>query len=73
VVCLSGQPADVVCRLLISQSKDEHPFNSLFHNNLGKPAPERYTILDYNEARDDGMAVTSAGPYTYHLHFASDR
>ena len=32
-----------------------HPFNGLFYqNNLEKPAPERYTILDFTEARDDG-------------------
>jgi len=26
-----------------------------------------------NEARDDGMAVASAGPYANHLHLAPDR
>jgi len=31
------------------------------------------TILDFNEARDDGMAVASAGPYANHLHFAAHR
>jgi len=25
-----------------------------FQDNPGKPAPERQTILDFNEARDDG-------------------
>jgi len=44
-----------------------HPFNGLlFQDNLSKPAPER-TILDFNEARDDGVAVASAGPYA-NLH-----
>ena len=28
--------------------------------------------LDFNEARDDGVAVTSAEPYANHLHCASD-
>jgi len=28
--------------------------------------------LDFNEAQDDGMAVTSAGPYANHLHFMLD-
>jgi len=36
--------------------------------NLGKPEPEKKTILNFNEARDDGITVTSAGPYTDHLH-----
>ena len=31
---------------------------------MDKPAPERLgTILDFIEARDDGVAVASAGPY----------
>jgi len=34
----------------------------LFHDNLDKPAPERQTILDFNEAQDDGVAVASARP-----------
>jgi len=31
------------------------------------------TKLDFNEARDDGVAVASAGPYANHLHLAPDR
>jgi len=34
---------------------------------------EGRTILDFNEAIDDGVAVTSAGPYADHLHFTPDR
>ena len=30
-------------------------------------------ILDFNEARDDGMAVSSAGSYANHFHLASNR
>ena len=39
-----------------------------------QPVPER-TILDFNActARDDGVAVASAGPYANHLHFVLDR
>jgi len=29
-------------------------------------------MLDCDEARDDGMAAASAGPYANHLHFAPD-
>jgi len=32
-----------------------------------------YTSLDFNEARDDGVAVESAGPYANHLHLTVDR
>ena len=37
---------------------------AFFQDNLGKykPAPERQTILDFTGARDDGVAVASAGP-----------
>jgi len=45
----------------------------LFQNNLGKPAPEMKTILDFTEARDDGVAVASAGSYANHLHLTLDR
>jgi len=31
------------------------------------------TNLDFNEARDDGVAVASAGLHANHLHFAPDR
>jgi len=31
------------------------------------------TNLDFDEARDNGVAVASAGPYANHLHFAPDR
>jgi len=40
---------------------------------MGKPAPGRQTILDFFGARDDGVAVASAGPYANHLHLAADR
>jgi len=30
---------------------------------LGKEASEKYTILDYNKARDDEVAVALPGPY----------
>jgi len=48
-------------------------FMAFFQDNLGKPAPERYTILDFTAARDDGLAVASAKPYANHLHLAPDR
>jgi len=55
-------------------SLDRHSFNGLFsrttwvswyHNDK--------TILDFNEARDNGVTVASAGPYANHLHLAPDR
>ena len=32
-----------------------------------------WTSLDFNETRDDEMAVASAGPHTNHLHLSSNR
>ena len=46
---------------------------AFFQDNLGKPAPERQTILDFTGARDVAVAVASAGPYATHLHRAPDR
>ena len=44
-----------------------------YMDNLDKLAPEKQTILDFNEARDDGVAVASAGLYANHLHFTPDK
>jgi len=46
---------------------------AFIQDNLGKPAPERQTILDFTEARDDWVAVASSGPYANHLLLAADR
>jgi len=46
---------------------------AFFQDNLGKPATERQTILNFTGARDDWVAVASAGPYANHLHLAPDR
>jgi len=40
---------------------------AFFKDSLGMPAP----LMDFNEARDDGLAVASAGPYANHLHLAA--
>jgi len=46
---------------------DRQPFNGLFFQyNLGKLTPKRLNQSDFNEARDDGLTVTSAGPYANH-------
>jgi len=37
-------------------------YQPFFQDNLGKPAPEMQTILDFTGARDCGVAVASAGP-----------
>jgi len=45
---------------------------AFFQDNLSKPAPERQTILDFTGARNNGVAVASAGPYANHLHLAPE-
>jgi len=56
----------------LPQSKaDGHPFNGLFSRITWVSwQPTGITILDFNEARDDKVAVASAGPYANHLHLA---
>jgi len=51
---------------------DRHQFNGLFSGTFSVGRHQkRQTILDFNEARDDGVA--SAGPYAKHLHLAPNR
>jgi len=39
----------------------------------GKPAPESLNqSVNFNEARDNGVAVASAGPHVNHLHLAPE-
>jgi len=53
---------------------DRHPFNGFFSRTTWISRYQKAeTILDFNEARDDRVAVASAGPYANYLHFAPDR
>jgi len=44
-----------------------------FQENLGNRHQKGSANLDFNEARDDGVTVASAGPYANHLNPAPDR
>jgi len=46
---------------------------AFFQWQPGKLAPERKTILHFNEARNDGVVVASAGPYANHLYLTPNR
>ena len=46
-----------------------HPFNGLF-SRVSLHLKGR-SILDFNDAGDDRVALASAGPYANHLHLAS--
>jgi len=51
-----------------------HPLNGLFSGTTWVSRHQKgKTILDFNEARDDGVAGASAGPYANHMRLASDR
>ena len=53
---------------------DRHPFHGLFSRTTWVSCHQKgYTSLDFNEARDDGVAVASAGPYTNHLPVTPDK
>jgi len=48
------------------------------HDRTAALPPQNYLYItivsmDYNESRDDGVAVASAGPYASHLHVTPDR
>jgi len=51
-----------------------HPFDGLFSRTTQVSRHQKgRTVLDFNEARDTGVAVASAGPYANHLHLALDK
>jgi len=59
---------------LSNSQTDRNPFNGLFsQDNRDNPAPGRLNQFNFNEARDDGVAVASAGPYANHLHLSPYR
>jgi len=57
----------------ILNKTNRHPFDGLFFRTSWITRHQEVeTILDFNEARDDGVAVTSAGPYVNDLHLSTD-
>jgi len=49
-------------------------FNGLFSRTtwVRQHQKGKKTILNFNETRDDGVAVASARPYANHLHLTTD-
>ena len=61
-------------RVRWSHKTDRHLFSGLFsRTTLVRSYKKGLTNLDFNEARDDGVAVASAGPHANHLHLAPGR
>ena len=59
---------------VVLQTEIRHPVNGLFSRTTWVSRRQKgKTYLDFIEARDDGVAVASAGRYVNHLHLASDR
>ena len=57
----------------INSYSTTHPFNGPFSSTTWVSWYQKdRTILNINGARDNGVAVASAGPYENHLHFAPD-
>jgi len=51
-----------------------HPFNGHFSRTTWVSWHQKgRTILDFNKAEDNGVAVASAGPYANHMHLIPDR
>jgi len=54
--------------------KKQTPFNGLLSMTTWvSQHQKRQTNLDFNEARDNRVAVASAGPYANHLYLTADR
>jgi len=57
-----------------TEGQRKHLFNSLYSWTTWVSRHQKgKTILDFSEARNDGVAVASAGPYANHLHLAPYR
>ena len=68
-----GPQTDHTCRLT-TFTTDRHPLNGLFSRTTSVSWHQKgQTILDFNEAKYDGVTVASAGPYANHLHLTPDR
>jgi len=53
---------------------DRHPFNGLFSRTMWASWHQKgQTNLDFNEAREVGLAVASAVPHANHLHLAANK
>jgi len=53
--------------------QSDTPCNGLFSRRTWVSRHQKgKTNLEFNEARDDGVTVASAGPHANHLHVASD-
>jgi len=62
------------CNKLHYCSSERHPFNGLSSTTIWVSQHQKaYINLDFNEAREYGMAVASAGPYANLLHLTPNR
>jgi len=68
--CLPTTSVTVILFLLILDLHT-HSFNGLFLEQPGYAGIRKATLygIDFNDASDDGVIVSSAGPYANHLHF----
>ena len=72
--CILTSSPGISCGTVAKKKKKKHLCNGLFSRTAHVSRHQKAkTILDFNEAKDDGVAVASAEPYATHLHFASDR
>jgi len=65
---------DYCYSLLLDRQTDTHQYSCLFSRTTWASWHQRgLTNLDFNEAKDEEVAVVSVGPYANDLHFAPDR
>jgi len=61
-------------KFFTTEQIERHPFKGYFSKTTWVSWHRKHKInLDFNEARDDRVAVASAGPYANHLHLSTDR
>jgi len=71
---VQGAAAAAAAVVVVIDRQNTRSINGFFSRTAWVSRHHRgETNLDFDEARDDGMAAASAGPYTNHLHLAADR
>ena len=67
----------IIFRLMstkLPKQEQPHPFNGLFSRTTWvSQYQESGTILDFNKASDDGVAIATVGPHADHVHLTPDR
>jgi len=58
---------------ILLKDRDAHLMASFQEKHVRQHRKDKLTILDFNEARNNRVAVASDKPHANHMHFAPER